>query len=127
MDDEKEIAKLLYSFVLSSIIGVSVGILRGIIQKANEDWKALLRAILASFLVAIFVGFGLEDFEFSTTIKIVITGISAFIADDILLGLMALGRVLGRDPFGFFARVMSAYKGQIRDEFMTKDSDKKGL
>jgi predicted permease len=116
MDEEKEIARLAFVFVFSCVVGIAVGVSRGIVQEKIGDWRIMVRSVTASILVAVFVGFALADTNFSLTMKSAITGVSALIADDVLLGLMALGKILGRDPFGFLSRVMAAYRGQIKNE-----------
>ncbi|MGN6704411.1 MAG: hypothetical protein ACTHKB_15785 [Burkholderiaceae bacterium] len=114
MDDGKEVSRLLFAFIMSSIAGVAVGVMRGIIQEKHGDWSGMVRGVLASILVAVLVGFSIDNLGLSVTLKSAIIGVSAFVADDVLLALLAMGRVLGRDPFGFIARVLSAYRGQLK-------------
>lgn len=113
MDNKEEISTLLTAMSVSGIIGLAVGVARGIIQQKHGSVGALLRGALASVLVGIVVSWGLSDTSLSVTSKGAITAICAFIADDILLGLLSLGSLVGKDPIGFFTRLSAAYRGQV--------------
>lgn len=112
MNNREEISTLVTAMSVSGIIGLAVGIARGIIQQKHGSTGALVRGALASVLVAVIVAWGLADTSLSVTTKGAIIGICGFIADDILLGLLSLGALIGKDPIGFITRLTAAYRGQ---------------
>lgn len=121
MNSKDEITTLWAAMAASGAIGLVVGIARGIIQQKHGTIGALLRGAVASVLVAVIVSWGLTDTGLSVTTKGAITGICAFIADDILLGLLSLGALIGKDPIGFLSRLAAAYRGQAAQ--LKKDAE----
>lgn len=113
MNSKDDIHALLMAGAASGAIGLVVGIMRGVIQQKHGSFGAFIRGILASVFVAVIVSWGLADTGLSATTKATITGICSFIADDILLGLLSLASLMGRDPIGFFTRLAAAYRGQV--------------
>lgn len=111
MNKNEEISTLYTALTVSGVIGLVVGIARGVILQRHGSVGALLRGAVASALVAVLVSGGLEDSSLSLNMRISITGVCAFIADDILLGLLSLGQLLGKDPLGFLSRFVAAYRG----------------
>lgn len=112
MNLKEDVTTLLSVMSVSGVIGLVVGITRGIIQTKHGTFAAFLRGVLASIFVATLVSWGLADTALSVTSRGVIIGIASYIADDILLGLMSLGALAGRDPLGFIERLTAAYRGQ---------------
>lgn len=111
MDNRDDYQTLVTIMSVSGVVGLVVGIMRGVIQQKHGSVLGFIRGILASILVAVIVSWGLADSGLSINMRGTITGVCSFIADDILLGLMSLSTLLGRDPFGFFARMVAAYRG----------------
>lgn len=113
MNNKEEISSLMTVMSVSGVIGLAVGIMRGVIQQKHGSFGVFVRGILASIFVAVIVSWGLADTGLSATTKATITGICSFIADDILLGLLILASLLGKDPIGFLSRMAAAYRGQV--------------
>jgi hypothetical protein len=116
MNNKEEISSLLTVMSVSGAIGLAVGVARGIIQQKHGSFGALVRGSIAAVLVAVLVSWGVADTGLSFTSKAAITGICAFIADDILLGLLSLGALIGKDPIGFLTRLSAAYRGQAQQK-----------
>lgn len=112
MNNKEDLSTLITVMTVSGAIGLVVGIARGIIQQKHGSIGGFIRGAVASILVAVLVAWGLADTALSVTSKNAITGICSFIADDILLGLLSLGSLIGKDPIGFLSRLASAYRGQ---------------
>jgi hypothetical protein len=125
MESKEDINTLIAAMSVSGALGLVVGIMRGVIQQKHGSFAAFVRGILASILVAVFVSWGLADSGLSATTKATITGICSFIADDILLGLMSLAALMGRDPIGFFTRIVAAYRGQAPQQPTPKEEQGK--
>lgn len=113
---------LLTAMTASGALGMIAGIFSGIIQKKHGSFGGFIRGVLASVFVGVLAGWGLADTDLSLNTRSMVIGICSFIADDILLGLMSLATLLGRDPFGFFSRVLSAYRGAVVET--KKEADK---
>jgi hypothetical protein len=112
VNDKDGYQALIASLTTFGLLGLVVGIMRGIIQQKHGSIGAFFRGIVASIFVAVIVSWGLADGALSPTTRATIIGVCSFIADDILLGLMSLGSLMGRDPLGFFSRLLAAYRGQ---------------
>lgn len=125
MNSKEEVSTLMGALMVSGVIGLVVGVFRGVIQQKHGGLMALVRGAIASVLVGVIVSWGLADAGLSVTTKGAITAICAFIADDILLGLISLGSLLGKDPLGFFARLLAAYRGQAA-VLVTQETKKEG-
>jgi uncharacterized membrane protein required for colicin V production len=116
MNNKEDVQNLLAAMSVSGVIGLVVGIMRGVIQQKHGSLSAFFRGVLASLFVAVIVSWGLADTGLSVTAKGTITGICSFIADDILLGLLSLASLMGKDPIGFLTRLTAAYRGQASEE-----------
>jgi hypothetical protein len=112
VDNKEQYHILLSALLAGGVLGFFVGVARGIIQQKHGSIGGFIRGIVASILVAVLVTWGLAETAMTVTTQGMVTGVCSFIADDILLGLMSLGSLMGRDPLGFFSRVLSAYRGQ---------------
>lgn len=126
MQNKEDWNALVAVMSVSGMLGLGVGIARGIIQQKHGSVGGFIRGVVASIFVAIMVSWGLVDSGLSLNTQATVTGICAFIADDILLGLMSLSTLMGRDPFGFFSRVLSAYRGAAQQQVPpTKETEEK--
>lgn len=96
---------------VGAVIGLLVGMMRGIIEQKYGSLREWFGGLAAALLVGMMVHIGLNDADMSNNLKVVITISAAFVADDALRGLRALGAMLGTDPLGFFGRVISALRG----------------
>lgn len=121
MDNREDYSALVTIMSVSGVLGLVVGIMRGVIQQKHGSVGGFLRGILASIFVAVIASWGLVNSGLSLNTQAMIIGICSFIADDILLGLMSLSTLLGRDPLGFFSRLLAAYRGVAA---APKDGDK---
>lgn len=92
-------------------IGVVVGMLRGLIEQKYGSVSAWIGAMAAAMLVGVLVHLGLHDVAMASTMKVAITCGAAFVADDALRGLRALGQMIGADPIGAVRRIAAALRG----------------
>ncbi|HWH74955.1 MAG TPA: hypothetical protein VNV16_11905 [Methylibium sp.] len=112
MRDKTEFDLLLASGGTAGAIGFLVGIARGIIQARHGSLGAWVRGITASLFVGVAVGWGLSDTTLSTTTQAAIIACCAYVADDVLLGMLVLGGMFSRDPAGFASRVLDGVRGR---------------
>lgn len=110
MRDEHE--KVLSAAATAGVIGILVGIAKGVIQQKHGGIGSFVRGLTASILVAVLIGWGLADAELSPTMLAAIVGVCAYLADDVILGLGEAGKLFGADPFGFVGRVWAAIRGR---------------
>ncbi len=109
MEDEHQ--KMLSAAATAAVIGLFAGVARGVIQQKHGGWVAFLRGLVASVLVAVLIGWSIDDVDLSPTKLAAIIGVCAYLADDVLLGLGELAKIFGADPFGFARRVWAAIRG----------------
>lgn len=113
MDDRNEFSKLIEAGGISLLIGLAIGLGRSIVNEKYGSFIGFLRCVLASGMVAVLVGWGLEGTTFSLTTRSMLVGVTALIADDVLVTLVSISRIAARDPIEFFLRLAAAYRGQI--------------
>jgi hypothetical protein len=112
MKDKTELDLLLAAGGTAGAIGLVVGVARGIIQAKHGTLMAWARGITASLIVGVAVGWGLSDTAFSATTQAAIIACCAYIADDVLLGLLVLGGLFSKDPAAFASRVLDGVRGR---------------
>lgn len=96
-------------------IGVIVGMLRGLIEQKYGSLTAWIGGLAAAMLVGVLTHLGLHDVAMAPTMKVAIVCGAAFVADDALRGLRALGQMIGADPVGALRRIVQALRGGHHD------------
>lgn len=109
-DDEQR--RVLTSAAVAGLIGLMAGIARGVIVMKHGGWVPFVRGLIASVLVAVLIGWGIDDTDLSPTKAAAVIGVCAYLADDILVGLAEFARLFGADPLGFATRVWDAIRGR---------------
>lgn len=112
MREEHE--RVLSAAAAAGAIGLIVGIARGIVQQRHGGWVTFCRGLVASVLVAVLIGWSIEDAGLTPSQLAAIVGVCAYLADDVLMGLGELAKIAGADPFGFVARVWAAVRGRAK-------------
>ena len=107
MDEENR--ELLAAVSAASVVGVAAGMSRGIFRYTTVG--GFIRGLVASVTVAVMVGLGLGDFGLARSKQLLVIAICAFVADDILLALLEIGRLFRNDPLGTVQRIWSAIRG----------------
>lgn len=96
--------------------GAAIGALRTIIQRRYGGWLMWLSLMACSVLTAILVSLAIHDTGLSPALQAAIIGVSAFLAEDILLGIGALGAMFSKDPIGAVRKIWDAVRGRGSDE-----------
>lgn len=92
-------------------VGLLVGVVSGLIKQRHGSWWGWGRGLLSAVVVAVLVGLGIHDTGISATTQAAIIGVCAFVAADLLDGVLQLATLLRTDPLGFFERVLNALRG----------------
>lgn len=97
----------------SAVIALVLATLRGVIAQKYGGLVGWLRGIFASLIVAVLVGFYLEGTNLPTLLKWAIVGTCAFLADDVLAGMLVLGSLFRNDPREFFRSIVDIFRGSL--------------
>lgn len=113
--DEEHHKTIVTAAITAGVIGMVMGIARGIVQQKHGGWGPFFRGLVASIAAAILVGWGLADFDMSPTKQAFVIGVCAYLADDVLTGLQEIAKLFSADPFGTFEKVWSALRGRGKE------------
>ena len=94
------------------VIGLAVGLARGLIESRHGSVFAWLGGMAAAALVAVLLGWGLDAAQVPQVWQWPIVGACAYIAEDALAGLRALGAMIRSDPIGGVMRILDALRGR---------------
>ena len=108
---DQEWDKLAATAGTAAVIGFGFGLASGYLVRKYHTFAEWLRGLVAAIVVAVLVGLGIDDTGWSVTMRSTIIAIAAFLAPDILEGLLQLAQMLKADPIGFFRRVRAALRG----------------
>jgi len=97
---------------MGAVVGVFVGFLRGLIEHKYGSIGQWIAAMAAAVLVGVLVSLAISEVDLPYTIKVAVACAAAFVADDVLRALRAMGTMLGTDPIGAIRRVLDALRGQ---------------
>ena len=98
--------------IASGVIGFVVGVANGFVQKKHNGWFGFFQAVFTGIAVAVIVGLAIKEYIPSETIRLAVIGSCAVIAEDIVAGLKAIGRLIREDPFGAVFRLIDAFRGR---------------
>lgn len=96
----------------AGVIGLMVGIARGVIHNRHGSVGQWLGGVAAAVLVSVLLGWGLEALATPRAWQYPIIGACAYVADDVLAGLRTLGQMVRSDPIGGVMRVLDALRGR---------------
>ncbi len=109
-----ELRHLLTLASTGGVIGLLVGFARYVITAEHGSVRVWVRGIVAGTLVGVLVAWGLDSITWATTLKGLVIGLSAYIAGDLLHGLMLIGTQIRADPLGFFRSLWASLRGGHR-------------
>lgn len=107
-----EQAKLASIATASGAAGVFIATARYTIQHRPGGWVGWLVGGVASSLVAVLVGLALDGSSLSPGQRWALIGVCAYLAEDILIGTLALAALMRGDPLGVLARLLAALRGK---------------
>jgi hypothetical protein len=104
---------------LASMGGVSVlgAISRTIITEDRRTITGFLRGLVCAIFVVYLVGCFIKDYALTDGLSNFIVGVSAFVADDILLLLLKTGRMVTRNPGAALDWLIALLTGLRKDKY----------
>lgn len=122
MKNREEYESLIATASATGGLAFFIGIARVVIHKNHGSTMSFIRGIISSIVVAVLVGWGIKDVGLPLTGQMSIVGVCAYLADDVLLGLLVLGSLFREDPSSFITRLIDAFRGRLS----SRSSDDKG-
>lgn len=88
---------------LAGSVGLGVGLLRSVLDVKGADWTWWMpvQNVAAALLVSTLFALTVYDFDIGFKLKVSLTGICAYVASDILMGLKKISAQLASDPVLF--------------------------
>ena len=111
MKNDEELRNLAAITAASGVAGLVVGIFRGIVQERHGGGWGFVRGMVASITVAVLVSLMLHDTDLTTSKQAALIGLAAYVADDLLSGIVLLAQLFRTDPIGFMSNVWSSIRG----------------
>ncbi len=109
---KEEFDKLVVIVAATGIGGFLVGVFRIFILGKYGGLLKYLASLCGSMLAATLAGLAIYPMDIPLTQKMLAVGLVSFVADDVLLAIMAISSQLRQDPIGFFVRVTNAIRGR---------------
>jgi hypothetical protein len=98
MKEDEQFNRLLEIAAVSGVGGLILGVAKIIIHERHGTFFRFFRGGVSSVVVAVLVGFALADSGFSWPRQAAIIGVLAYVADDMLNGLLILGNLFAKNP-----------------------------
>ena len=108
-DGLNRILEILY---VSSGIGVVVSIIRKILEERHGNLSEWVKGVLSAVLVAGIIGWGLADSGLAQTLQYCIIGISAYVADDLRVGIGRIVKDVAANPLQILKDAINTWRGQ---------------
>lgn len=102
---------ILKLLAIGAVVGVAAGLFAGVIQQRHGSLLAWLRGIAVAVFVGMLVSLAMESVEWPSALEVGVIAVSAYIGEDVLAGLAAIGKMFGADPLGAFQRIFDALRG----------------
>ncbi len=111
MKNQAELDTLLTTAGAAGGLSLLMAVFRTVLAEKHGGWKPFLRGVVSSVIVGVLVGWGLEG-SFAKGLEWTIIAICAYVADDILAGLMVIAALFRRDPFAFLSRIINSLRAK---------------
>lgn len=100
-------------YVPTILISVFAGVTRTLLQESKQSVKSFVSSVIISVFVGVIAFNVAISYKLSQDATVVVCGVSAFIADDLLLGLKALGQKIRTNPVGTIWAFIRAFIQKI--------------
>ena len=95
----------------SSAAGAVVGAIRIVVSYRYEGKWQWLAVMLGTVFIAVITGLLVADTDLSPAWASAVIGISAFVADNLILALLTVARSIGANPLRAIRRIVAAARG----------------
>jgi len=83
------------------LLALAAALVRVVMTAKRMTPLGFVRGIVVSAFVAMLTGFALQEWQVAPGLKYAVIGMLAFVADDLLIGILRLGSILREDPKAF--------------------------
>ncbi len=97
--------------LIGAVIGGLVHAAREVIEKKYGSWGAWLRGLVASVFTGIVVSLLMDAVELPHAVEMAIVAISVYLADDVLVAMRSMGRMVANDPPSALRRIFDGLRG----------------
>lgn len=111
MKTDDELQQLIATASISGVGGALLGIAKVIIHENHGTLARFFRGACASITVAVLTAFALADSGMSWERRGAIIGILAYVADDVLSGLVIIAKLFANNPMAFLKDLWSSFRG----------------
>jgi len=95
----------------AAVVGLAAGFASGFLGRKYSTFGEWVRSLFAAIFVAVLTALLIEDVGWPLTLRTAVVGLGAFLAPDIVEGLIQLSTLIKRDPIGFYRRIRAAIAG----------------
>lgn len=111
MKENEQLGRLVEITSVAGLGGLLLGIAKIIIHEKYGTAARFFRGAVSSVTVAVLTAFALADSGLTWAQQMAIVGIMAYVADDILSGLLILGKLFAANPLAFIKDLWSSIRG----------------
>jgi len=111
MKEDGQLSRLLEITSVAGLGGLLLGIAKIIIHEKYGTAARFFRGAVSSVTVAVLSAFALADSGLSLTQQFALVGVLAYVADDVLSGLLILAKLFAHNPLSFIRDLWSSIRG----------------
>lgn len=111
MKNDSELETVLFTASSAGVLALVIGVFRSIIQ-TKRGWFNWTRGVITSILVGVTVGLGIDSLNIALTAKFAVVAVTAYLADDLLTGLLVVGSTFREDPMSFVKKLIDSLRGK---------------
>lgn len=111
MKEDEQLGRLLEIASIAGLGGLLLGIAKIIIHEKYGTLLHFFRGAVSSVVVAVIAAFALADSGLSWPRQAAIIGGLAYVADDVLIGLLILSKLFANNPISFIKDLWSSLRG----------------
>lgn len=111
MKEDEQLNRLLLIAALAGVGGLLLGIARTIIHDKYGTVPRFFRGAVSSVVVAVLTAFAVADSSLTWSQQMALVGILAYVADDVLSGLLILAKLFAHNPLSFIKDLWASIRG----------------
>lgn len=111
MKEDEQLNRLLEITSIAGLGGFLLGIAKIIIHDKYGTVTRFFRGAVSSVTVAVLAAFALADSGLRWSQQMALVGILAYVADDVLSGLLILAKLFAHNPLSFIKDLWTSIRG----------------